>query len=223
MAWGRDLSDYHVPEPNTQFVAVAAGQWHSLGLTAIPKLATPFYATLVHDDGAVLLRWSLPSCFGGAGLMIYRAHSADGSHSCVTPEPLPDVALGRYVDETAWPGGTFWYELRALLPSGEEVLATDIHPSVVVPGTLVFGIRYVMPNPATARASIGYALPEECGLPGSPCMMWLAGSSGGWIPRRTLRVSSWSIGTGRPALANEWLLACTSCGSTSMEPSRRSG
>jgi flagellar hook assembly protein FlgD len=29
-----------------------------------------------------------------------------------------------------------------------------------VPGTLVFGIRYVMPNPATARTTIGYTLPN---------------------------------------------------------------
>ena len=29
-----------------------------------------------------------------------------------------------------------------------------------MPGTLEFGIRYVMPNPAVAHASIGYSLPE---------------------------------------------------------------
>ncbi|MCK4510967.1 T9SS type A sorting domain-containing protein, partial [bacterium] len=78
---------------------------------------------------------------------------------CLTPDPL-DPGLGSYVDETAWPGGTFWYELRAFLAPDEEVLATDIRASVTVPGTLAFGIRYVMPNPATAHASIGYALPN---------------------------------------------------------------
>jgi hypothetical protein len=113
----------------------------------------------VHEDGAVLLGWSLPSCPGDVGLKIYRAVSADGPYSCLTPNPLNPM-LGSYIDETAWPGGTFWYELRALLASGEEVLATDVHPSVVVPGALVSGIRYVMPNPVTAHASIGYTLPE---------------------------------------------------------------
>ena len=94
--------------------------------------------------------------------MIYRALSEDGPYSCITPEPLPDATVGSYVDGTTWPGGTFWYELRVLLDpdSGEEVLATDIRPSIVVPGTLAFGIRYVMPNPAMAHASIGYTLPE---------------------------------------------------------------
>jgi hypothetical protein len=177
VAWGwNDYGQCNVPAPNADFVAVAGGGGHSLGLksdgtivawgwndylkSSDTPVETAFYATLVPEDGAVLLRWMLPSCSGGVGLMIYRALSADGPYSCITPEPLPDAALGSYVDETAWPGGTFWYELRALLASGEEILATDIHPSVTVPGTLEFGIRYVMPNPATARASIGYSLPE---------------------------------------------------------------
>ena len=163
VAWGRNhYGQCDVPAPNADFVAVAGGRYHSLGIRSYDTpVETAFYATLVHEDHAVLLRWLLPSSSGGVGLMIYRALSADGPYSCITPEPLTDAAVGSYVDETAWPGGTFWYELRALLASGEEVLATDIHPSVVVPGTLAFGIRYVMPNPATAHASIGYTLPER--------------------------------------------------------------
>jgi hypothetical protein len=163
VAWGRNnYGQCDVPAPNADFVAVAGGGAHSLGIRSADTSVgeTAFYATLVHDDGAVLLRWMLPGCSGGVGLLIYRALSADGPYSCITPEPLPDAALGSYVDETAWLGGTFWYELRALLASGEEILATDIHPSVVVPGMSVFGIRYVMPNPATAHARIGYTVPE---------------------------------------------------------------
>ena len=163
VAWGWNYyGQCDVPAPNADFVAVAGGWGHSLGIrSSNTPVETAFYATLVHEDHAVLLRWVLPSCSGGVGLMIYRAPSADGPYSCITPEPLPDAALGSYVDETAWPGGTFWYQLRALLTSGEEVLATDIHASVTVPGTLVFGIRYVMPNPATSHASIGCTLPER--------------------------------------------------------------
>jgi hypothetical protein len=79
----------------------------------------------------------------------------------VTQEPLPAAASGSYVDETARPGCTFWYELRALLASGEEVLAMDMRPSVTVPGVVAFGIRFVTPNPATESVSIDYALPES--------------------------------------------------------------
>ncbi|MCK4410139.1 MAG: hypothetical protein KAW67_08640, partial [Candidatus Eisenbacteria sp.] len=129
-------------------------------LSSDTPVETAFYATLVPEDDAVLLRWVLPSCSGGVGLMIYRALSADGPYSCITQEPLPDTALGSYIDGTAWPGGTFWYELRAVLASGEEILTTDMRPSITVPGTLAFGIRYVMPNPTTAPATIGYTLPE---------------------------------------------------------------
>jgi hypothetical protein len=160
VAWGwNDAGQCDVPAPNADFVAVGGGSFHSLGIrSSDTPVEAVFYATLAHEDHAVLLRWMLPGC-PGVGLRIYRALSADGPYSCITPEPLPDAALGSYVDETAWPGGTFWYELRAVLASGEEILAADIHPSVVVPGTLAFGIRYVMPNPATAHASIGYTLP----------------------------------------------------------------
>ena len=160
VAWGRtDEGQCDVPAPNADFVAVAAGSFHSLGLKGSDTpVETVFYATLAPESDAVLLRWMLPNC-PGVGLRIYRSLSADGPYSCITPDPLPDPALGSYVDETTWPGGTFWYELRALLASGEEVLATDMRASVVVPGTLAFGIRYVMPNPATAHASIGYTLP----------------------------------------------------------------
>jgi hypothetical protein len=159
VAWGRD--DYGqctVPAPNGDFVALAGGSFHSLGLTrSDTPVETVFYATLVPEDHTVLLRWLLPGC-PGVGLRIYRALSADGPYSCLTPDPL-DSILSSYIDETAWSGGTFWYELRALLDSEDEILATDIRASVTVPGTLAFGIRYVMPNPATAHASIGYTLP----------------------------------------------------------------
>jgi len=161
VAWGYDYyGQCEVPAPNADFVAVAGGVYHSLGLRSYDTpVETAFYATLVPEDNAVLLRWMLPGC-PGVGLRIYRSLSPDGPYSCLTPNLL-DPTLSSYVDGTAWPGGTFWYELRAVLDSGAEMVATDTHPSVTVPGTLAFGIRYVMPNPAMAHATIGYALPER--------------------------------------------------------------
>jgi hypothetical protein len=162
VAWGSNgFGQCDVPSPNTGFVGVAAGWAHSLGLR---EWDTPveavFYATVVSDQG-VVLRWMLPSCSGGVGLRVYRALFIDGPYSCITPTPLPDAASGAYVDESAWPGATFWYELRVLLESGDEVLAIGTHPSVAVPGVLAFGIRYVTPNPTRGGASIGYALPAS--------------------------------------------------------------
>jgi len=164
VAWGSNVAGQcDLPAPSADFVAAAGGREHSLGIRnpGTTPVESAFYATLVHENHAVSLRWILPSCSGGVGLMIYRALSVDGPYSCVTPELLPDAALGSYTDETAWPGGTFWYGLRAVLASGEEILATDIHPSVTVPGTVAFGIRHVIPNPATSTACIGYTLPES--------------------------------------------------------------
>ena len=163
VAWGRNGDGQcNVPAPNADFVAVAAGTDHSLGIRSYDTpVETVFYATLVPEDHAVTLRWLLPSCSDGVGLMIYRSLSADGPYDCITPEPLPDATLGSYVDETAWPGGTFWYELRAIDASGGEFLATDTRASITVPGTAIFGIRYVMPNPAGVSTSIGYTLPKS--------------------------------------------------------------
>ncbi len=117
-----------------------------------------FHAAAVPDQG-IVLRWQLPSFSGGAGLRIYRALSVEGPYGCITRTPLMDAEAGTYVDRTAWPGGTFWYELRAVLESGEEVPAIDARPSVTVPGALTFGIRYMTPNPTRGGASIGYTMP----------------------------------------------------------------
>ncbi len=163
VGWGGNgFGQCDAPAPNADYTAITGGKYRSLGIrspTTTP-VETCFYATLAPEDDAVSLRWSLPTCFDGVGLMIYRSLHAHGPYSCITPDPLTDVTLGSYIDRTAWPGGTFWYELHALLASGEEVLATDIHASVTVPGTTMLGIRYVMPNPATAQTRIGYALPD---------------------------------------------------------------
>ncbi len=162
VAWGYNGEGAcDVPAPNADFLAVVGGAYHNLGIKdPETPVETAFYATLVEDGRAVLLRWMVPGCSGSTGLMIYRALSANGPYGCITPDALPDAVLGSYVDETAWPGGTFWYELRAVLASGEEILVTETRPSATVPGTLVSEIRYVMPNPATTHTTIAYSLPE---------------------------------------------------------------
>jgi hypothetical protein len=164
VAWGdTTYGQCDVPLPNTGYAGVAAGSFHSLGLRSPDTpVESVFYATLAVDHG-VVLRWMLPSCSGGLGLRIYRALSVDGPYSCITPTPLPASASDTYVDETAWPGGTFWYELRVVLATGDEVLAIGTRPSVAVPGSLTFGIRYVTPNPTRRGASIGYSLPADRG------------------------------------------------------------
>ena len=90
----------------------------------------------------------LPDCQGGVGLRVYRAADANGPYACVTPEPLACAELGSFVDETVWASETFWYELRAVLASGQEVPAIDTRASVTVPGKRAFEIQFVRPNPA---------------------------------------------------------------------------
>jgi hypothetical protein len=161
VAWGDTIhGKCRIPSPNTDFVAIAGGDYHSLGIRGDDTpVESFFYATLVQDGSSVMLRWMLPGFPGGTKVSIYRALSDEGPYDCVE-ESVGDASLGNYVDATAWPGGTFWYELRAVLPSGDEVVASDVRPSVSVPGELRSGLRYIAPNPSRSYASIGYTLPE---------------------------------------------------------------
>jgi len=121
-----------------------------------------FFAALTPSDDAVQLRWLLPNTPNGAGVLVYRALSEDGSYRRLTEEPLPCSATGSYVDETVWPGGAFWYELRILLDNGDEIPAMGTRSHADVPPGPVGSISYVAPNPSPASMTIGYALPEHC-------------------------------------------------------------
>jgi hypothetical protein len=129
-------------------------------IEAVSPVEALFYATALPEQ-EVTLRWVFSGHLSGTGIRIYRALAAEGPYECITATPLPIVESGTYVDENAWPGGTFWYELRVVVASGDEVVASGARPSVTVPGVLSFGIRYVAPNPTAAGASIAYSLPVD--------------------------------------------------------------
>jgi hypothetical protein len=161
VSWGDDYyGQCSVPSPNCGFTALAAGGHQSIGLRGSDTPVDGFFYAIAIPPQGVVLRWLLPSYPDCAGLRLYRAPSITGTYTCITPSSLPCDGQGNYVDGTAWPGGTFWYELRAVLLTGDEAVATEIHPRVTVPGEQVLGIRYVMPNPTAAHVTIGYALPD---------------------------------------------------------------
>jgi len=170
---GAEVEITAIPDPNWEFdhwegdatgtdnpvIVVMDGDKTVTGVfIEIPSpVEVAFYATIVEEQ-AVVLRWAISGHSAGSGLLIYRSLAAEGPFECITPAPLTDVTGGTFVDRNAWPGGTFWYELRVVLPTGEEIVAGG-HPSVTVPGVLAFGIRSVAPNPTTAGASIAYSVP----------------------------------------------------------------
>jgi len=164
VVWGEnDYGQCDVPAPNSGFFAIAAGEGHCIGLRT---LATPvesvFYATEASDGQEVLLRWSVSECEGAVGLRVYRAVSAEGGCGCLTSEPLPWQREGSHIDSSVWPGGEFWYELRAVLASGEEVLVCEHRPSIAVPGEVTSCIRSLAPNPTSGVVEIGYSLSRGC-------------------------------------------------------------
>jgi hypothetical protein len=161
-AWGGDSEGQcQIPDPNERFFEVAGGTLHSLAIRRSDTAVNDyFYATLRQEDGAVLLQWRLRGLPEGLALVVCRATSADGPFTCVTEEVLPCTSHGSYVDRSVWPGGTFWYELRVLLATGEERRATGNPARVTVPGSLTTGIRYVTPNPTASHAAVGLTLPR---------------------------------------------------------------
>ena len=93
-------------------MAVAGGQWHSLGLKS---------------DGTIV------------------AWGYNDQGQCDVPAPNADFV--------AVAGG----ELHSL-----GIKSSDTHvDETAFDATLAFGIRYVMPNPVTSHASIGYTLPKD--------------------------------------------------------------
>jgi hypothetical protein len=158
-----------VPSPNTRFVAVAAGSWHSLGIrgTSTP-VEGAFFATLSGPD-VVTLRWSLDSFSEITGFNVYRATSRLGAVGPETPfaringNPLPPSSPSSYDDTTIWPGTTFWYELRALLANGDEDAVSGGPVSVVVPGELRVALSPPIPNPSNGSIELSLAVPHGAG------------------------------------------------------------
>jgi hypothetical protein len=149
-AWGRnDYGECDVPVPNADFVAVAGGSWHSLGLKSDGTIVVwgDNYEGQCDvpapnaDFVAVAGGWRHSLGLKSDGTVVAWGYNDYGQ--CDVPAPNADFV--------AVAGG--WDHSLGLKSDGTSV------PSVL-PGTPAFGIRYVMPNPATARASIGYSLPE---------------------------------------------------------------
>ena len=136
--------------PNADFVAVAGGAWHSLGLKSNGTIVTWGWNEYGQCDVPALNRdfvavaagtWHSLGLKSGGTIV---AWGSDYFGQCDVPAPNASfvaVAAGKS-------------HSLGIKSSDTHVDETAFH------ATLAFGIRYVMPNPATARASIGYTLPE---------------------------------------------------------------
>jgi len=117
-----------------------------------------FYAVLT-EDGAVQLRWTVEALAGVNGFNVYRATSPDGPFDRLNEEPIAPVSPGAFEDETAWPGTTFWYELRAMLSDGSEDTVGGSLATVATGGHLGLALSPGWPNPFTDTVTMQLDVP----------------------------------------------------------------
>jgi hypothetical protein len=120
------------------------------------------YYGVLGEDGNVVLRWTVESLGGIDGFNVYRATSPTGPFELVNEEPLPASSPGVFEDDTAWSETTFWYELRAILSWGEEVVSGD-PVSVTTGGRLRARLSAPAPNPFASSTSLEFDVPNHIG------------------------------------------------------------
>jgi hypothetical protein len=134
------------------------------GCGAYTPVEGSFFATLASENGtAVVLRWVVDSTSGVEGFNVYRALSEEGPFDRLNDEPLPFETPGSYTDETVWPGTTFWYDLRAVMPDGSEEELNGGPAMVKTGGELVTGLRAASPNPFTSQTVLHHDIASVVG------------------------------------------------------------
>jgi len=118
------------------------------------------YASL-REDGAVMVHWTASALPGVTGFSIYRSTEADGLFTRINESPIPADSPGEYVDDTVWPGTTFWYDVRALLAGGVEETVGPMIARVTTGGTLVAVLHTPVPNPFVDSACIRFDVPGQ--------------------------------------------------------------
>ena len=146
-AWGNnDNGQCSVPVPNAEFVALAAGQFHSLGLKRMSPIAVTF-SDLTAESGRdfVDLRWSV-SLDVRARLFVLRASEWGGPYEPISAalEGSPGRAVFSYRDASVVDARTRYYRIGC---DEDGVWSYSSPIRVSMPrGTLAF--LGTSPNPA---------------------------------------------------------------------------
>jgi hypothetical protein len=137
-----------------------------MNLTTETPVEGTFFASL-SEDGAVVLRWTVGALGTVEGFRLCRSTSANGPFEPLSSELLPPESPGVFVDDSVWPGTTFWYELRARFLDGSEDVVGHLRPSVSTGGELTLSLSRPFPNPASAECVVMVDVPDG----GSPVLV----------------------------------------------------
>ena len=136
------------------FVGSASSGSFTLWGCSVTPVEGAFIATET-EALCVTLRWTVESLAGIDGFHIYRAWEEDGPYERVNETLLEAASPGFYEATTVWPGSSFWYELRAVMPGGaEDIVAEPL--MLVTGGTLETKLYAASPNPFRETATIQY-------------------------------------------------------------------
>ena len=137
------------------------GFWLSLPSMNVPVEGAVF--AVLSDAGSPVIRWTMGTLGGIAGIDVYRATNEEGPYELVNDAPLAPESPGSFEDTTAWPQTTFWYEVRALYTGGDEDVVAGSPARVTTEGRLTLVLHPLRPNPTSGSTSISFDIPDHAG------------------------------------------------------------
>lgn len=158
-----DANGYPIGSRSEPVLVDATGWVDSVFTVGTSAVEASFYA-IESVPGTVTLRWSLASTAGISGLRIYRALSESGPYSRLNSDVLDPALVSMYEDSSVWPGTTFWYDLRVVLPDGTEDTTTGSPVFVTITGNLALTLHAASPNPTTGSTRLVFDVPTYSGL-----------------------------------------------------------
>ncbi|MFH1688897.1 MAG: SBBP repeat-containing protein [Candidatus Eisenbacteria bacterium] len=109
----------------------------------------------------ILLEWEVRIPDGTRELSVCRATSPGGPFVAVNNAVLIPASPGEYEDSTAWPGGTFWYVLKAVRADGTESELAAAKAAVTTGGPPVASLVSASPNPFRFETAVEFIVPSS--------------------------------------------------------------
>jgi hypothetical protein len=135
---------------------------NDMDYTVDAERTTPVEAAVIaaEAEGGVIVRWTLETADGAAGLSVWRATAAGEDFTRLNDELLGLESPGFYLDRDVRPGDELWYTLVATAWDGSESPVGDA-VRVRVSGAAGLALSPPMPNPVRDTASFELTVPVD--------------------------------------------------------------